>query len=249
MKKVAYLFALSILLINCTPKKWVLTDSSSIAIPIDSSLDAIADKEMQNFIAPIKETIDKDMNQVIGYATEDMERGKPEGLLSNWSADVYLQAANDFSDEPVDMAVVNLGGLRTPILKGDIRIGDIFRLMPFENELVILWLKGSDIKELLNIFASEGGQAVAGIQMDIKNKEAVNCTIQGKEIDDNKLYTVATNDYLAGGNDRMLPLLKAEKRLNTDLKLRNILLESVIRSTKEGKNIESKLDGRIRDIE
>lgn len=147
------------------------------------------------------------------------------------------------------MAVVNLGGLRTPILKGDIRIGDIFRLMPFENELVILWLKGSDIKELLNIFASEGGQAVAGIQMDIKNKEAVNCTIQGKEIDDNKLYTVATNDYLAGGNDRMLPLLKAEKRLNTDLKLRNILLESVIRSTKEGKNIESKLDGRIRDIE
>ena len=143
------------------------------------------------------------------------------------------------------MAVVNMGSLRALLPKGDITVGNIFQLMPFENELVVLWLRGKDVKRLLDIFAAEGGQGVAGVRMQIKDGKAVNCTIQGKPIDDETLYSIATNDFLAGGNDRMIPLASPVKRVDPGLKIRNILMEYVIRETHEGRKIQSKLDGRI----
>ena len=68
------------------------------------------------------------------------------------------------------MSVVNMGSLRAPVLKGDITVGTIFQLMPFENELVILYLRGSEIIKLFNIFALEGGQGVGGCSFEIKQQ-------------------------------------------------------------------------------
>ena len=81
--------------------------------------------------------------------------------------------------------------------------------------------------------------------MDIKDETAINILIDGKQLDENKLYSIATNDYLAGGNDRMIPLASPEKKIETGLKIRNILMEYVIRENLNGRKIQSKLDGRI----
>jgi len=140
---------------------------------------------------------------------------------------------------------VNMGSLRSQLPKGNITVGNIFQLMPFENELVILWLKGSEVNKLLQIFAKENGQGVSGVKMDIKDETAINILIDGKQLDENKLYRIATNDYLAGGNDRMIPLASPEKKIETGLKIRNILMEYVIRENLNGRKIQSKLDGRI----
>lgn len=248
MKKSFSLVIVTLLFLSCAPKQWVLTETKTSRIPIDSTTEVLADKKMTDFIIPIKESLDKEMNQVIAQSAEEMRAGKPESLLSNWSADVYLAAASDYLKAPVDMAVVNLGSLRTSLQKGNITVGNIFQLMPFENELVILWLKGSEINKLLNIFALEGGQGLSGATMDIRDRKAVDCKIQGKPIDDDTLYSIATNDFLAGGNDRMIPLATPEKRVDTGLKIRNILMEYVIRENRNGRKIQSKLDGRIKVI-
>lgn len=245
MKFKPLLFVVVLAAFSCAPKQWVITGSHTAAIPIDSTTQALADQRMIDFITPVKQNLDKEMNQVIAHTAEEMRAGKPESLLSNWSADVYLYAASEFLKSPVDMAVVNMGSLRALLPKGDITVGNIFQLMPFENELVVLWLRGKDVKRLLDIFAAEGGQGVAGVRMQIKDGKAVNCTIQGKPIDDETLYSIATNDFLAGGNDRMIPLASPVKRVDPGLKIRNILMEYVIRETHEGRKIQSKLDGRI----
>lgn len=245
MRKFILFFAISLFFVSCTPKQWVLTDVATTAIPIDSTTEKYADKGMQEYIAPIKKQLDKEMNQVIGESLQDMRSGKPESLLSNWNADIYLKAASDFLKSQADIAVVNMGSLRSPILKGDITVGTIFQLMPFENELVVLYLKGSEITKLFNIFALENGQGIAGSSFEIHDGKAVNIKIQGKAIEENKLYSIATNDFLAGGNDRMAPLATPEKRIDTGLKIRNILMEHVIRETQNGRKIQSKLDGRI----
>lgn len=245
MKKLFFIPVLLFLLVSCTPKQWVITDFSSEKIAIDSTTDKYADKEMETFIAPYKVALDKEMNQVIGYSTQEMKAGKPESLLSNWNADIYRQAASEYIGKQVDMGVVNLGGLRAPIPQGDITIRDMFQLMPFENELVILWLDGNEVKELLNIFAKEGGQGVSGVSMVIRNGKAEHCKIGNTDINDTQLYSIATSDYLSSGNDRMLPLKWAKKRVNTGLKLRDVLIEHVIRQTKNGKKIQSELDDRI----
>jgi len=173
----------------------------------------------------------------------------PESLLSNLSADVYRQAASDFLGSKADISIVNLGGLRTVVPAGNITIRKVFELMPFENELVIVWIKGDKLNELLQYFASMGGEGVSGLRMEIKQKKAVNITINGQVLDNAKLYSIATNDYLAGGNDKMIQLAQYEKRMNTNIKIRDMLLNYIRNETKKGNKIQSKLDGRIKIVE
>ena len=136
------------------------------------------------------------MDQIIGTSDEVMKAGKPESLLSNWNSDVYRIAAAEYLKEPVDMAVVNMGSLRSPLPAGNIRVRDIFQLMPFENELVILWLKGSEVNRLLGIFAKEGGQGVSGIRMEIKDEKPATILIGGQPVNPEKLYSILTNDQI-----------------------------------------------------
>jgi 2',3'-cyclic-nucleotide 2'-phosphodiesterase (5'-nucleotidase family) len=248
IQKIVLYGLISISLTSCSPKIWKITSATSTKIEIDSSTDKLADKNYENYLQPFKQRIDTQMNVVIGQAAETMRGNAPESLLSNFNADAYRQAASDFSDQKVDIAVVNLGGLRTVIPKGNITIRKVFELMPFENELVILWLKGDKLYDLLQFFASVGGEGVSGLRMEISNGKAVNITINGNPLDTEKLYTIATNDYLAGGNDKMIQLGEYEKRLNTGLKIRTVLLETIKNETRKGNLIQSKLDGRIRPL-
>jgi 2',3'-cyclic-nucleotide 2'-phosphodiesterase (5'-nucleotidase family) len=231
--------------VACSPKTWIVTQRSSTKIAIDSSLDKIADKSYETYLQPFKQKIDRRMNVVIGQAAETMTGHAPESLLSNFNADVYRQAAANFLGGHVDLGVVNLGGLRTTIPAGNITLGKVFELMPFENELVIVWLKGDKLYDLLQFFASIGGEGVSGLRMGIHDGKAVNITIEGQPLDKNKLYSIATNDYVAGGNDKMIQMAQYEKRVNTGLKIRNVLINAIESETRQGHKIQSKLDGRI----
>ena len=231
--------------LSCSHKTWEVTQATSTRIAIDSTTEVTADKNYEAWLRPIKQKIDAQMNVVIGQAAETMKGHKPESLLSNFNADVYRERASAFLGEPVDMSVVNLGGLRTVVPAGDITVGKVFELMPFENELVILWLRGDKLMGLLQYFARNGGEGESGVRMTIRNRTAEDITIGGKPIDLTKLYSIATNDYLAGGNDNMVQLGQYEKRTNTGLKIRSILIDFIKNETKKGNKIESKLDGRI----
>jgi 2',3'-cyclic-nucleotide 2'-phosphodiesterase (5'-nucleotidase family) len=243
--KLLFVILGAVILVSCSPKTWQITRESSIKIPIDSNTERLADKSYEAYLQPIKRRIDEKMNIVIGKVAETMRGHAPESLLSNFSADVYRQAASGFFGEKVDIAVVNLGGLRTVVPAGDITIGKVFELMPFENELVVVWIKGDKLKELLDFFASVGGEGVSGLRMEISNGKAVNISIDGKPLDVTKLYSIATNDYLAAGNDKMFQLAQYEKRVNTGIKVRDMLLDYIKSETQKGNMIQSKLDGRI----
>jgi len=118
--------------------------------------------------------------------------------------------------------------------------------MPFENELVVVWIKGDKLNDLLQFFAKVGGEGVSGLRMVINNDKAVDINVGDNPLDVNKLYSIATNDYLAGGNDKMFQLAMYEKRINTSIKVRNMLVQHIKNETKMGRKIQSKLDGRIR---
>jgi len=244
--KLLYILLLIVFSTSCSHKTWTITHATSTKIAIDKNTDKIANNTYIAYLQPIKQKVDAQMKEVIGEATETMTGHAPESLLSNFSADVYRQAATANLGEQVDIAIVNLGGLRTEVPAGKITVGKVFELMPFENELVVLWLKGDKLLELLQYFASMGGEGVSGLRMEIENGKAVNITIGSNPIDTNKLYIIATNDYLAGGNDKMTQLAQAEKRVNTGLKVRTMLLNYIKEETKKGNKIQSKLDGRVK---
>jgi 2',3'-cyclic-nucleotide 2'-phosphodiesterase (5'-nucleotidase family) len=245
MRKIFFILPILLFFLSCSSPKWVLTEMKGSKIALDASTEAIADENFKSFLSPYKQQLDAKMDQVIGYVEQDMRAHKPESLLSNWSADVYLKRAAASLGEPVDVAIVNLGGLRTQIPKGNFTVRKVFELMPFENELVILWLKGSDLNDLLQYFASIGGQGVGGLTMEIRNGKAATIRIGGKALEMEKRYTIATNDYLAEGNDYMTALTKHVKRVNTGILIRDMLRDFVVAETAAGRNINAKLEGRI----
>ena len=127
--------------------------------------------------------------------------------------------------------------------EGIVRRGDIMLISPFENYLVVLEMKGSDLLELMRNIAAVKGEAVSSsVRMEITaDGQLLSCTIGGKEIDPERTYTVATIDYLAEGNDKMYALKKAVKRHDIGLLARDAMMEYVIKH----RIIDSKMEGRI----
>lgn len=216
-------------------------------ITIDSAWDVNPDKKATEVLKPYKDKIDEVMYEVIGTSEMKMDKGSPESLLSNLVASVLQQAAVQVLGKPADMGLVNMGGLRNILPKGEITVSEIFEILPFENSLCILTMKGSEMKRLFKAIASLHGEGVSGICLEITKKgELLSATIGGKPVEDEQLYTVATIDYLADGNGRMDAFLQAEKRECPEgATLRGLFLDYVRKQTAEGKIITSKLDGRI----
>lgn len=216
-------------------------------ITIDSSWDANPDQKATKVLKPYKAKVDEMMYEVIGTSEMKMDKGKPESLLSNLVASVLQQAAVQVLGKPADMGLVNMGGLRNILPKGEITVGEVFEILPFENSLCVLTMKGADMKRLFKAIASLRGEGISGICLEITDKgELLNATIGGKQVEDDQLYTVATIDYLADGNGRMNAFLQAVKReCPEDATLRGLFLDYIRKQTAEGKVITSKLDGRI----
>ena len=245
VKNILIISCISLSTMSYGQGSWIITHSTSTKIAMDSTTEVTADKSYESYLQPLKQRVDARMNVVIGEAAETMKGYDPESLLSNFNADVYCQIASEYLGEKVDIGIVNLGGLRTVVTAGNITVGKVFELMPFENELVIVWLKGDKLNDLLQYFAGMGGEGVSGLRMEIDHGKAVNITVGGKPLDMEKVYSITTNDYLAGGNDKMIQLAQNIKRVNTGIKVRDMLLDYIKSETGKGHKIQSKLDGRI----
>lgn len=244
MKKWLLLFV-SVSVLSACHRSMHVAESQGEIIMIDSTVDALQDTAYLQHIAPAKATLEAQLNDPIGYAPEAMPVYAPECPMLNWASDALLAIARKLCPEPVDVAVVNIGGMRCEWAAGDITFRNVFELMPFDNMLVVLTLKGSDLQQLCEIFAYSGGQGIAGMRIkavgDKTMQQDALVTINGKAIDMDKTYTVATSDYLSQGNDGMLPLKNYIHCWNSEEKIRDLYIEYI----KQVKVVEAKVDGRM----
>lgn len=245
MKRIAVFFSVLFVLTSCNTVGWQVYQAEAVKIPLDKETERYVDESFKVFLQPYKVQLEKEMNEVIGFAVRDLKIHGPESLLSNFSSDVYRQVAATTIQSPVDIAIVNLKGLRAPVPAGNITVSRIFELMPFENELVVLWVRGDELLGLFDFFASIGGEGVSGMKMGIRDGKAVEVTVGGVPVDKDRIYVVATNDYLAEGNDGMVQLKNATKRINTGIKIRDMLIEYIRKESEAGRKIDPKLDGRV----
>ena len=240
MRNSLYLF-LILCLAACARQPKTVTSFTTEAIPVNASADGIQDEAYLAKLAPVTEALEKEMNVQIGFAPENMWVDEPECPMLNWSSDALWEAAKKAYDGRVDIAIVNMGGMRCAWPKGPVTKKSVFELMPFDNRLVILTLKGADIIELCESFARYGGQGVAGMRVTVIDNKLADVTVGGKPVNPNALYTVATSDYLAGGTDHMEALTKYIEYWNSDLLIRDLYLEAV----RQQDTIRAAVDGRM----
>lgn len=207
--------------------------------------------EAASIVQPYQEKIDSIMSPVVGISAMDMSAARPESLLSNLIADVLRLAAVPHIGRQADLGLINVGGLRNSLKAGEITYGEVFEILPFENTFCILTLKGKYLKELVESILIPGGEGISNMQIKAtKDRKLVSVTIGGEPIDDERLYTIATIDYLAEGNDKMTALLKAESKTSfEDKTIREVFLDYIKAQTAAGKEITSQMDGRITVVE
>ena len=226
IRKILYLFIVVWLLSGCSKKQYVhVADIDTDYIRVNK-YSAKEDKTIKEMVAPYKVQLDAEMNVVLGVIAEDMIKSKPNSNLGNWFADLLQTTANIEFDGYVDFAVQNYGGLRVPVVaKGDLTVGDIYEVMPFDNKLVILNLSGEKTLMLLNRIADYGGWPISSnLSFEIEDEKATNILIKGDPFDIKKTYRVALPDYTANGGDNC-DFLKEEPQEDNDKMIRDLIIE------------------------
>lgn len=201
-------------------------ESSNIVI----SQDAIFGKDsaMLAFIEPFRMEMEAQMNEVIGHTTNELLRKQPDGPLNRVVADIIHDYAESAVEKDIDFAVQNYFGLRVNSLpEGPLTLGHLYELMPFENYLVVLEVSGHVVQELCDLIASFDGWPIShGLSFRIKNGNAHSIMIRGREIDPNKTYRIATNDYLANGGDNAL-FFRDYPQISTGLLIRDVMIDHI----------------------
>lgn len=208
------------------------------------------DRALDELIAPYREQMESSMGLVIGYCDEAIAKAKPEGPLGNWVADLLLDHANSTSDKPVDFAIQNFGGIRIPELPaGEVTLGKIYELMPFDNMLVILEMQGDELKQMFDHMAEGDGWPISRtVQYAIDGDTAVNIMIHGMPLDPGRTYLFALPDFIANGGDNCYFLEDARRTDSGDL-VRDIIIKTVKDLHAEGLAISAQTEGRVTVIE
>jgi 5'-nucleotidase/UDP-sugar diphosphatase len=126
----------------------------------------------------------------------------------------------------------------------------IHEILPFENSVVVLTLKGSDVQYLFDYIATLSGgkgafpQVSEGLSFTINRAEGrcENILINGKPFDQKGTYKIATNSYLAHGGDGYRMLLNAVDKYDSSMFQRDVFIEYI---KFLGGQIKPKMMGRI----
>ena len=236
----------SLLLAACKSGQYTLQRVTPHRIEVTRALDATPVAAAADFIAPFTAGVDSLRAPYIGQSEQYMTGGRPESLLSNWVADALVATGERLGYHP-DLGICNVGGLRAAMPQGVVRRGDILAISPFENFFTILRLKGSDVAALMRDIAAVHGEGVsASVRLVItRDGRLQSATIGGQPIREDSIYTIATLDYLAEGNDKLYSLRNSVERINTKELVRETLMNHLQLLDKMGKKASARIEGRI----
>jgi 5'-nucleotidase len=188
------------------------------------------DSRMKGFIAPYKVAVDSVEHRVVGQSLYDMRNDTRTGGLQNLTADFTLDYTRHKADSlreaghdipRVDLAFMNVGGIRQNMPKGDITEGQILSTYPFANRYVIVALKGKDFIESMRVAAHKGGEGISDNVRVVTDGEGnlIRVVIDGEEMDSEKTYIMGTIDYAAEGNDDMRSFANHTKLWEDDVEV------------------------------
>lgn len=246
----AILLFIAVLLSGC--HSMMVTKVEFTNIRLDSALNIAPDPKVESVILPYRTKLMNDMKVVLCISKDPLFGGRPESPLTNFCADLILHESDSiclkrYPDIRMSVSMVNRGGLRMSIPKGEVKVQNMFELMPFENEIVFLKMSGAVLRRFIDHIASRGGEGVSGMRFGIKDDKGINPEIQGQPLDDSKSYWLVTSDYIANGGDGSEILREAKERVATGVKFRDMFIDHLRKMGRKGLTIEAKTDGRIYD--
>ena len=205
------------------------------------------DSNLVNMLEPYTDSLNKTMNAVIGFSNGAMYKKQPESALGNLLVDCLKKYAEITFQTRVDAAILNYGGIRSYLPKGDITMQTIYELVPFDNLIVLQKINGNILHQLLDLTAYKGGWPLAGIAMKIKNKTAVDIMVNNSPLNDTAVYTIAVSDYLANGGDGC-SMLKNVMQQNKNYLYRDAFIDYIKWFTNTAKPVFANNENRVVNV-
>lgn len=161
-----------------------------------------------------------------------IEKGGNRGIestLGNLAADAMRETIRTPDGNPVDIGMINAGGLRADLEPSDgtITYKQSYDVMPFSNELGYVTIKGSDVKDALeeqwktNLNSQNSRPLLKlGLSKNVQytydaskpyGERITSLLVNGAPIDMNKEYTVGSVTFLLAGGDTFPALTRGTK--------------------------------------
>lgn len=226
-----------------------LVKSDLANVRIDSTV--VADGELEAILKPYRDSMNVKMSRKLCDCDEDMWAERPESNLSRFLADILLDDMRHKTREggmpEPDFALLNMGGMRSALPKGEIRVANVFQLAPFENSALALSLDSAAVCEVMRHIAERGGEAIAGASFTVSEDGQVQDILMGgKPLAGGVTYHLATIDYLATGGDEFECLVDKEAYFQSGLPLRDMLLEHFAQMGEAGIRAKAATNVRIK---
>ncbi|MCT4628655.1 5'-nucleotidase C-terminal domain-containing protein [Winogradskyella sp.] len=217
---------------------------------IDIDENITSNNAIEDFIAPYKTQLNKNLDSVISYAPETYSKtdGELNTAIGNLMADAVFSESNPIfnkrTGKNIDLVLLNHGGIRSIISQGNITSRTAYEVMPFENSVVVAAIKGKQVSEMISFLAKAKRAHPVSKQLEILLDDDFNikkALIKGKPVSEDKMYYIATNDYLYNGGDRMSFFHPSDSLYVLDYKIRNVLIDYF----KKTDTIKPKIDNRF----
>lgn len=216
----------------------VISITPSINMVGNNKSDIIPDSETTKLLAKQQNKLSGVLGVKLGVLKGELIHDRKGSLtpLGYWASNVMRKATK------AQVAITNGGGLRRTLHKGDITMGDMYEIMPFDNQIVVVKVKGSDLKKLIDHgigadFMTDGQFAGLKVKYDPTKEyenRVVSMTLEdGTPIVDDEVYTVATNDFIVSGGDKY-DFSKAIEVKDLFIPIRDVLVDDI----KTNKGIE-----------
>lgn len=224
--------------------KDICTDVNASLIRM--SKDVPEDSGVKAKIVTYKKQLDKKLQRDIGQTKVFLDGVRVnvrthESNLGNYIADAMVRFTG------ADMALLNGGSIRDSIKKGTIKVADVLNVLPYNNQVVTVRLAGKHIKRMIQKSSAKKPpagsflQVSKGLQYKIKGRVLQEVTFRGQPIDDNRVYKVATTDFLAGGGDNYVEFKNDKTPKTTGSTMAEMLIWAITRDKVLNPNTEQRI--------
>jgi len=232
---------------SCKTEPSTLVEIKGSLLPINQETEAT--DSIEAYVIPYRNRINEVLDSTLAFAPSVITKndGVYNSSEGNLLADILIQEStpifNTRTGNNIDFALLNYGGIRSIISKGNVTSRTAYEVMPFENMIVVAELQGNAVRELVNyLINSKRPQPISGIQILLNNNGSLkSVSIQGKPFDENKSYFVATIDYLLDGGGGMDFLKNPLSVTDLDYRYRNAMIDYF----KKNDTIKASVDDRF----
>ena len=205
------LFVTILLFTSCHDRQFTVSEIQGKQVTILPPDRPSGQDSLEVFLTPYTAHVNSVLDKPLSYAPKDISKndGPYNSSAGNLLADIVMEQANPIyisrQNKEIDFVVLNHGGIRSIISKGIVSSRTAYEVMPFENTIVVVQMRGKAVRDLVShLIRSSRPHPISGIQIIVDNKNQLSSvSIQGEPFDENRVYNVATADYLFNGGDNM----------------------------------------------